>query len=227
MKPAMKSATKSGHCPTSGADVRSGMGRSWALLLAAACVAVLAGCTSTLTTNVTHFQRWPAQIQNQTYRIAPAPDTIKNALEWQTYADMVHAELGPVGLTQAKDNEDARFLVSFEYADSARQVLIEHWHDPWFPHPWWGFGRYRGGWGWGWGGTFHLYPTVLPVQAHENTLTVSIQDMASNAQVFRTTARATTLQPQLHRVMPYLVRAVFEDFPGNNGQDREVKYKWE
>jgi len=203
---------------------------AWGLL---AGVCLLAGCASTLTTNVTHFQHWPdlaltqTQPNNQTYRIAPAPAAIDNLLEWQTYADMIRAEIGPVGLTETQNSEDARFLVSFEYSDAMRQVLVERWSDPWFPHPWLGWGRYAGGWGWGWGGAFSMHPVVMPVQAHENILTVSIQDLSNDTQVFRTTARTTTLQPQLHRVMPYLVRAVFEEFPGNNGQDREIKYKWE
>jgi len=223
--------------PFSLAPLRDALARrvAWLLALTGACL--LAGCASTLTTSVTQFQRWPALPATaapsqtgqsyQTYRMAAMPNSVANALEYQTYADMIRAAIGPVGLTEARENEAPRFVVSFEYAAPMRQILVERWNDPWFPYPWWSYGRYRGGWGWGWGGSFYMHPVTVPVQAFDNTLTVSIQDATNDTQVFRTTARATTLQPQLNRVMPYLVRAVFDDFPGNNGQNREIKYEWE
>jgi len=199
--------------------------RKWGILLAA--VLLVSGCASKLSTHVTHFQRWPQDAAGQTFRIAPAPADTRNALEYQTYADLIRTAIEPVGLVWADGETPPRFLVSFEYSDPTRQDWVQQWHDPW-PwsfSPWWGLSRYYGGWGWG--GGMSMMPSVVPVAVHENTLTVSIQDLHDNSQVFKTTARASTYQPQLNRVMPWLVRAIFDDFPGSNGQNREIKYEWE
>jgi len=197
----------------------------WGMLLAAALL--VSGCASKLATHVTHFQSWPQDAAGQTFRIAPAPADAHNALEYQTYADLIRAAIEPVGLVRADDRTQPRFLVSFEYSDPTRRGWVQQWHDPW-PwsfYPWWGLSRYYGGWGWG--GGMNMMPSAVPVAVHENTLTVSIQDLHDDRQVFKTTARANTHQPQLNRVMPYLVRAIFDEFPGNNGQNREIEYEWE
>lgn len=199
----------------------------WGVVAVAAWL--LTGCASMLSANVTTFQQWPANVEGQTYRIAPA-GAEQNVLEYQTYADMIRAAIGRVGLVEAQGNAKPRFTVSFEYGDPARQIWMERVYDPYFDGPFLPWGAYMGAFrgGWGWGGGFYATPSVVnvPVEVHENTLTVSIEDMNSNTQVFRTTARSATRNAQLPNVMPYLVRAVFDGFPGNNGQVREVQYEW-
>jgi len=194
------------------------------LCLAAALI--LGGCAAKLTTQVTHFQRWPDNAAGQTFRMAPTPINAPNALEHQTYAGLIQTALESTGLTpvHTQNNATPRFLVSFEYASPMRQEWTQQWHNPYPFYPWWGLSHYYGGWGWG--GGMHMMPALVPVTVYENTLTISIQDTQNDEQVFKTTARATTHRAQLPRVMPYLVRAVFDDFPGNNGQDREIKYEW-
>jgi len=197
----------------------------WGMLLAAALL--VSGCASKLSTYVSHFQRWPQDAAGQTFRIAPPPANTRNALEYQTYADLIRVAIEPVGLVWADGETPPRFLVSFDYSDLVRQGWVQQWYDPypWSFYPWWSLNRYYGGWGWG--GGMGMMPSVVPVAVHENTLAVSIQDLHDDSQVFKATARVSTWQPQLNRVMPYLVRAIFDDFPGNNGQNREIKYEWE
>lgn len=187
---------------------------------------VLTGCTTMLSANVTTFQQWPVNVEGQSYRIAP-PEKGQDTLEYQTYADMIRAAIGRIGLAEAQGSDKPRFMVSFEYENPARQAWTERMYDPYFDGPfmpWGGIGVFRGGWG----GGFYGAPAVVnvPVEVYENTLTVSIQDLSSNTPVFRTTARSATRNAQLPAVMPYLVRAVFDGFPGNNGQVRDVEYEW-
>ncbi|MCB5362859.1 DUF4136 domain-containing protein [Pusillimonas sp. CC-YST705] len=193
-----------------------------------ACAWGLAGCTTMLSANVTTFQQWPVNVEGQTYRIAP-PETGQDSLEYQTYADMIRAAIGRVGLAEAQGDTKPRFLVSFVYENPVRQGWTEQLYDPYFDgplRPWGGLGVFRGGWGWG--GGFYSAPAVVnvPVEVHENTLTVTIKDLPSDKQVFRTTARSSTRSDRLPAVMPYLVRAVFDGFPGNNGQVKDVEFEW-
>ena len=65
----------------------------------------------------------------------------------------------------------------------------------------------------------------VPVQQYKNTLTVTIRDRSAHgADVFQASAVNVSETDDLTAVLPYLARAIFEDFPGNNGQVREVKY---
>jgi hypothetical protein len=197
-------------------------------IIALLALCLLTGCASKLAANVTSFQQWPANVDGQTYRIEPPPNE-KNALEHQTYADMVRAAISKTGLVEAQGKDKARFAVSFQYENPVRQTWVEQAYDPYFNGPFMPFGSvgfFRGGWGWG--GGVYMAPTYVntPVDVYENTLTLSIHDNASQTQVFRSTARALTREAKLPAVMPYLVRAIFDGFPGNNGQAREVEYEW-
>src|SRR5690606_39438187 len=94
----------------------------------------------------------------------------------------------------------------------------------------WGVGPAFGGFygvGWGGGGIFmSSYPRDIPVTVYSNALTVIIKDNSNNqAEVYRSTAVHKGGSDDLIGVMPYLARAVFDDFPGINGQTREVKYE--
>src|SRR5690606_19487643 len=117
-----------------------------------------------------------------------------------------------------------------EYAQPTRQAWVQRFYDPYFDGgPWGGFMGmgYRG---WGWGGGLYMAPTVInvPVQVVEYTLSVVIKDrQKQGAQVYKSTAISHDAASGLAQVMPYLARAVFDGFPGNNGQIRQVDYERE
>lgn len=192
-----------------------------ALLLSAALA--LAGCASTLSARVTSFQQWPDGVAGQAYEFAPPAADQSGSLEFQAYRDMVRAAIGATGLVEARPGLPARFRVEFQYAAKPTQVMSRQPVDPFF----YGGGFYGPRWGWpGWGGYYGPDWVAVPVNAVRNSLTVQIRDLQNgNAEVYRSTATATTGQDALAEVMPYLVRAVFDNFPGNNGQVREVRYR--
>src|SRR3546814_9579885 len=76
------------------------------------------------------------------------------------------------------------------------------------------------------GGAFFPPPVVnVPVSVYKNELTVWIKDNhEQGAEVYRSSAVTITSGNSLPEVMPYLARAVFDHFPGNNGQVRIVRY---
>jgi hypothetical protein len=103
-----------------------------------------------------------------------------------------------------------------------RQAADPYYYDNGFG-PGWGYGG-RGYWG---GGVFLPPPVVnVPVNVYKNTLTVVITDnQQQGAEVYRSSAVSMTSSDNLLAVMPYLTRAVFEGFPGNNGQVRTINYE--
>ena len=58
-----------------------------------------------------------------------------------------------------------------------------------------------------------------------NTLTLQIHDsQRGGAEVYRSSAFILSERDNFVRMMPYLVRAIFDGFPGNNGAEREIQF---
>jgi hypothetical protein len=187
---------------------------------------ILAGCATTpsVSARVTSFQEWPAGATGQRYRFVAADPSQNNNLEYQNFRDMVRSGISPTGLVEAPPGQPARFDVSFRYGVTQTQVNVRHPYDPYFYN---GFGpgfygnRYWAPWGGYWGPDWVDVPTV----AFRNALTVEIHDASQGGkEVYRATAYSVTENDRLLKVMPYLVRAIFDNFPANNGSEREVRY---
>ena len=195
------------------------------LLFIGLLLSALAGCASSLSAKVTTFQQWPADATGSSYRLSPMKGK-SNDIEYLAFADMVRAAMGPTGLVEAPAGKPARFTVELAYDNPAQQGWTQRYADEFYPRGW-GFTPYFGSF-YGWGG-FYVMPRVVnvPVEYYRNTLTVFIRD---NQQAGKEVYRATAVHEgdradDLIRVMPYLARAIFEDFPGNNGRLRKVRYE--
>ena len=187
----------------------------------------VSGCASTMSTRVTSFQQWPADAQGQTYQFVQSQSA---NLEQRAYQDMLRASIGVTGLVEAPQGAPARFEVAFDYGVTQVQVMTRQPYDPYF---YGGYGRYYGnpygrfwGPGYGWGGFWGPEWVDVPVTGYRNTVNIRINDRRQNgAEVYRSTASTLSDRPEMVRVMPYLVRSIFDNFPGNNGSERDVEYK--
>ncbi|MDS1142043.1 DUF4136 domain-containing protein [Pusillimonas sp. SM2304] len=203
--------------------------RSMGRLMAVAAGAFLvAGCASTLSARVTSYQQWPANAQGESYRIVQAAGQ-ENNLEFQNVADMIRASIGQTGLVEAQPGSTARFNLHISYDNPVTKTWVQRYNDPYLNDGWMGpaFGGYYGGFR-GWGGGIYMSPSVsnFPVDIYKNTLTVIINDNRNNnAEVYRSSAVNASSGDNLMQAMPYLARAVFDRFPGNNGQTREVEFE--
>lgn len=196
-------------------------------MLALASIAVLAGCASGISARVTTYQQWPLDATGSTYRVVAMTGQANN-LEFQTFADMVSAAMGPTGLVQAVAGQPARFDVTVGYGNPVDQRWTQRYSDSFADG--WGFNPFFGGFyggGWGWTSGIYMAPSTVtvPVEVYKNTLTVIIKDnRRSGAEVYRASAVNISDEDNLTAVMPYLAQAIFDAFPGNNGQVREVRY---
>jgi len=194
-------------------------------LLLGLLISVLAGCAGSLTAKVTTFQQWPSDAAGASYRLSPVKGKA-NDIEYLAYADMVRAAMGPTGLVEVRPGMPARFAIELAYENPVEQGWARRYADDFYPHGW-GFAPYFGGY-YGWGG-FYVMPRVItvPIEYYRNTLTVFIRDnQQGGKEVYRATAVHEGGQADdLIHVMPYLARAIFDEFPGNNGQLRKVRYE--
>ena len=203
------------------------IGRRTMSLVLLGVMLVLGGCaSSSLSARVTTYQQWPVGVQGEYYRIVPQGEQNGN-LQFAAYADMLRAAIGATGLRESVEGGPARFDVRFEYQNPVRQTWVQRYQDPYIYPPWPTFGGYYGGWGGRGGGIFYTPPVVnVPVEVYRNTLTVTISDQTQQGrEVYRATAVHTSRSDSLDAVMPYLMQAIFDGFPGNNGQVREVRYE--
>ncbi len=197
-----------------------------ALGLGLAAAALLAGCASSVSARVTSFQHWPTGVQGQSYRLVAQPEQANN-LEYRNYEDMVRASIGATGLVEAPAGAPARFDVMFDYGTIQTQVMTRQPVDPFFHGGYGrGFGHYGYGAPWGWGGYWGPDWVSVPTVAYRNTLNLRIADRNNgNAEVYRSSATTLTDRLNLVQSMPYLTRAIFDDFPGNNGSERIVEFE--
>lgn len=183
---------------------------------------MLSGCvTPTVQARVTSFQQWPGDVVGATYRFVDATPGQANNLEYQAYQDAMRASMGPTGLVEAQNDKAARFNVAFKYGTEQTQVMVSQPYDPYF---YGGFGGFYGP-PWGVGGYWGPNWVDVPTVAYRNRLMVEIFDNARNgAEVYRASAYIVSSRDDLIRTMPYLTRAIFDNFPGNNGSEREVAF---
>uniref|UniRef100_UPI003342C423 DUF4136 domain-containing protein n=1 Tax=Castellaniella defragrans TaxID=75697 RepID=UPI003342C423 len=188
---------------------------------------LLGGCASTFSAEVTRYQQWPSSGTVGAYYRILAPDSEKNDLQFQAYADMVRAAIGATGLVEARQPADARFDVRLTYGTQITHAWVARPIDPFyypggfygFRGPYFGMHHHWGGWGFG--------PSVesVPVDLYQHSLTVTIQDRQhDNQEVYRATAVSIGRTDNLTAVMPYLARAIFDQFPGHNAQVIDVEY---
>ena len=198
--------------------------------LATAAVMLLSGCATTIHSNVTAFNDWPADIQDKTYAFE-APQGAEDTLEYRNYQVLVANQLGQLGFHQAADGQQPKLLVGMKYftIDHPVRVLQE---DP-FSGPYWGgYGR----WGyshWGYSrfayrpyfydpyrfGPNYVQETIK--HQYQRQLRVTINS-TNGAKLYDVTVQNTSSVQATPQVMPALVQSAFTGFPGQNGVPRTI-----
>ena len=191
-----------------------------AALVLAVLAALLAGCTTYVTTQVTAFSDWSGSDATRTYAFTRAPDQ-NNNLEQATYEQIVANELALHAFRQV-DERDARYLVALAWGMRSDTVTVSqpvYYYNPW-PGPYY-WGRPFDPWG-PWGPFPPSYVNQsYPVYTH--LLGIRIMDRVSGKELYNVTARNTDEQSSLVAAMPFLARSAMSGFPMGNGEVRTVK----
>ena len=194
---------------------------------------LLAACASPITTKVTSFNQWPLDATGATFSYTKPADKL-NDLEQQTYESYVQLELEKLGLKLAAPGQVGRIQVDLSTGSTLRnqQVREPIYQDNYvflspyrtasgnvFPGSWVRdpFGpRYVGD---------REFTRVLQSSSLRLRL-LDTQGMTPDKPhaVFESTAVYEGLNDNLVNLVPYLVRAVFDGFPGQNGRVRLVKF---
>jgi hypothetical protein len=216
-----------------------------AVAVAVAVAAGLSGCATPITAKVTNFNAWPADAAGSSFSFAPLEPKVSD-LEQATYENYVGVELQRRGLTLAPPGQKGRFLVDVSTMGTTRE---KKFLQPVYNNQLIYVAPYRRS-GYGYGAPYGFngaYGSVLGgyyvpdqfgsryIGDQEVTRTVQVSrlkvrlfDSTSGTPkpraVFESTAVYEGDIEDLPDTVPYLVTAVFDGFPGQNGRVKVVKF---
>lgn len=202
--------------------------------------AMLGGCATVIETRVSSFHELEQPLSGATYMLIPTKEQ-EGSLEFQSYARLVMAELEKRGMTEAPLNQAKYSIFMFYGIDDGKQVVSSY---PIFGQTGTSSSYTTGtvtsyGNTASYSGTTFKTPTYGVVGSGTSTDTVFKRylnlDIIDNAKsgngkvqkVYEGKAISTGSSGQLARVMPAIVRSVFEDFPGKSGASRTSQQPFE
>lgn len=175
-----------------------------------------------LRSDVLSFHQWPANATDRTYQLKRQAAQ-EGSLEHASYENLLRTELNAAGF---KEGPNARFAVTVDYA---QQVRVHRVHDApaaVSPSVWWSGGMYRSGWGLSAGAPigpgYSSFGRDYPIYSRTVKLVIADQTADAAPRVWEGTANSAGSIPELSGVLPYMLRALLADFPGQSGVTRRV-----
>jgi hypothetical protein len=200
-------------------------------ILATAAVMLLGGCATTISSNVTAFNAWPADLADKSYAFE-APQGADDTLEYRSYQVLVAKELGKLGFQQVQDSQQPKLLVGMKFFTVDHPVRVlqaddpfmgPYWGPGWGRYPYWGYSR------WAYRPFFYdpyrFGPPVFVEERikhqYQRQLRVTINNI-NGAKLYDVTVQNTSSVQATPHVMPALVQSAFTGFPGQNGVPRTI-----
>lgn len=198
---------------------------------------LLSGCATTIRSDVTAFNAWPADLPDKTYAFE-TPPSANDTLELRSYEALVGNEMSKLGFRQAADGQQPKLLVGMQYqtVDQALRVLETDYAGM---GPYWGpgYGRFGGFYGYSrWSpyrsmfyDPFMFGPTVAEESIkhqYDRSLRVTINSVGGG-KLFDVTVTNSSRVKATPAVIPLMVQSAFTGFPGQSGVARTVDLKLE
>jgi hypothetical protein len=194
-----------------------------AIILMAAC-----STTNRLSADVARFHRLPAPA-GQTFRVVPADDTKKNSIEFDSYAALVTSQLVQAGFRPAEANSTSLYDVRLDYMISNGQEKIATrpgfytgYNQPIY------YSRHHGRYGYNDAFYEPFYNNgftqsdVYSYTLYTRKLQLDIVKTAGGEKLFEGRVESLGSDNRLPELMPYLVQAMFNGFPGSSGITQHV-----
>jgi hypothetical protein len=201
------------------------------VLIAMLCV-LLAGCATTIRSEVTAFHEWPANLPDKSFVFERTKEQ-ENNLEYRNYENLVREELLRLGFVGPADPRSAKLKVTISYSIHVRDVRVvrpvvaDPWEDPPFFGPRWDYGYdydsplYNPLWY----GPPLVEQREFRYQLFTRQLRIVIAQAADSKRLYDVTVVSEGTNGALAVVMPYMIRSAFADFPGPSGVPHEVDLK--
>ncbi len=204
----------------------------WLAHLLLAVVALLGACASPITAKVTSFNQWPADASSASFSFIRPADGV-NDLEQQSYEKNVQTELEKFGLKRAPVGQVGRIQVDVVTGSGTRNRTYREpiYRDNLVYHPPYRDAAgnvYNGFWTPDlWGPQYMGERTVVRTLQVSNVRLRLLDSQGAAGKpkaVFESRAVYEGDIEDMPKVMPYLVRAALDGFPGKSGTVRKVKF---
>lgn len=194
-------------------------------------VGLISACSNTFKADVTRFHQLPPP-QGQTVTIVPADPKKGASLEFASYANLVGHYLEQKGYRPAGEGE-ADLIAELDYSVDDGKVHVRsypssrfafgygfyhpfyyhnpYWYDPWFHRSaFWGF--------------HDPYDRdVRSYVKYTRRLTMQMRPAETGARnIFEGTVESVGRSNHLPELMPHMVQALFENFPGQSGTTERI-----
>lgn len=176
---------------------------------------LLAGCASQVTSEVTRFHR-ATPPQGESIAIVPSNKAMTGSLEFARYAALVANKLSALGYTVVTSGKP-QLYAKMNYSVGPGEMRIRSWNGNYvhyhfyYGHP---YPFYMGSY---WDG-----PSVYAYTVYPRNLNLDIVKATDGMMIFEGKVKSYGREDNLSAVMPYLIDAMFQNFPGESGVTRVV-----
>lgn len=189
------------------------------LLLLTTPLFLLSSCGSFLSSNVVTFHEGPLPA-GETIKVVAADPALQSSLEFRNYANLISEELRQIGYLPSA-TADAQLLAEVSYGvelgpttvtvDRPQRFVRYHFYSGRYYDPFY-FGVYDN-----WG------QEVFSTPSYDRTLQLNIvHNDADKNPVFEGRVQSSGQGNLLPEIMPYLITAMFANYPGENGVTKVV-----
>lgn len=206
------------------------MQRMVTILIAAFCM-LLAGCATTIRSEVTAFHEWPANLRDKSFVFERGKEQ-ENNLEYRSYENLLREALLHLGFIEEATPAAASLKVTLRYRINVRDVrviepvIINPWYgSPFYGPRWGGYGYYGPFYDPFWYGAPLVEQRDTRFQIFTRQLNVAIAQRADSKKLYDVTVNSEGANGSLAAIMPYMMRSAFADFPGKSGVPHYVDLK--
>lgn len=182
-------------------------------------LAPLASCASRMETEVTRFHQLP-QPAGEVIEVQPADPALQTSLEFNRYADLVGAKLGAQGYKPPVKGKPVDLVARIDYGVVAAPGPVRDHGSAMSVGMGVGGGGHHSAFGFGMSTSVGSSSGGQP--AYTRWLHIEIDRISDHKRLFEGRAVSEGKTGDLNRVMPYLVDALFTDFPGVSGGVKTV-----
>ncbi|RMF12041.1 MAG: DUF4136 domain-containing protein [Alphaproteobacteria bacterium] len=190
------------------------MSRVLKVMLVLTVTLFVAGCASKFKSDVARFHQLPRP-SGETFVVVPKDEAKKGSLEFAQYAAQIADRLSAYGYQRTRSEADADLVVRVDYGVDDGKTVVRSYPGTYgfypyhFHHHFW---PYYPGYG---------QTEIRSYVVYNRKLTMEIA-APSGEVLFEGRVISQGRDNRLPEVMPYLIEAMFADFPGQSGVTQHV-----
>jgi hypothetical protein len=181
---------------------------------------LLVACATSFRGEVTTFHQWQHP-HGETIRIAPLDERKLGSLEFRQYAALVAVRLLQIGYSVVESDQPSQYLAQVDYAIDTGRTEVQSWPSPAV--------RYHFSYGYYYDpfyyGVWYEPPTVYSYTVYTRSLSLVIRAASGDGPgeiLYEGRVHSVGRSHRLEEIMPYMVTALFTNFPGESGLTKLV-----